>query len=83
MKVIFAGAPDLAVPSLRALADSRHEVALVITQPDRPAGRGRKLRSPPVKSFAESRGIPILQPVSINRPDAVAAMRAVRPDAVG
>ena len=82
MKIIFAGAPDLAVPALRALADSRHCVALVITQPDRPAGRGRKLTAPPIKTFAESRGIRVLQPASINRPDAVEAMRAIEPDAI-
>jgi len=82
VKVIFAGAPDLALPALRALAESRHDVVLVITQPDRPAGRGRKLTAPPVKTFAESCGIRVLQPVSINRPDAVEAMRAVRPDAI-
>jgi len=82
LNVIFAGVPDLAVPALRALADSQHDVALVVTQPDRPAGRGRKLKAPPVKSFAESRGIPVIQPESINRPDAVEAVRVVRPDTI-
>lgn len=61
MRVVFLGTPAFAVPSLTALA-RRHEVALVLTQPDRPKGRGRALAEPPVKELARSLGLPVLQP---------------------
>lgn len=61
MRVVFLGTPEFAVPSLEALA-RRHEVALVLTQPDRPKGRGRKLAEPPVKTLALGLGLPVLQP---------------------
>lgn len=62
MRVVFWGTPDFALPSLRALLASDHEVIGVVTQPDRPAGRGRKLQAPPVKREIEGHDIPILQP---------------------
>jgi methionyl-tRNA formyltransferase len=62
MKIIFAGTPEFAVPTLRMLLDSEHEVCAVYTQPDRPAGRGRKLHPSPVKELALKAGIPVLQP---------------------
>lgn len=62
MKIIFAGTPEFAVPTLAALLRSGHEVCAVYTQPDRPAGRGRKLRPSPVKVLALEHGIPVLQP---------------------
>lgn len=65
MKVIFLGTPELAVPSLRAI-HRKHDVRLVVTQPDRPRGRGRRLASPPVRICAEELGIPLLQPSSLN-----------------
>ena len=52
MKIIFAGTPEFAVPCLQALLDSEHEICAVYTQPDRPAGRGRKLQPSPVKELA-------------------------------
>ena len=61
MRVVFFGTPEFAVPSLAALA-RRHEVALALTQPDRPKGRGRQLAEPPVKALARELGIPVLQP---------------------
>ena len=82
MKIVFAGTPALAIPTLTALLDSAHEVSLVVTQPDRPAGRGRKLVAPPVKTIALSRGIPVIQPSSINNPESVEAIRDVQPDAI-
>jgi methionyl-tRNA formyltransferase len=82
MKICFAGTPDFAVPMLEALLRSRHAVCLVVTQPDKPRGRGRVPWSPPVKELAQSRGVPVIQPESINRPDAVAALRAAAPDAI-
>jgi methionyl-tRNA formyltransferase len=61
MRVVFFGTPEFAVPSLAALA-RRHEVALALTQPDRPKGRGRQVAEPPVKALARELGIPVLQP---------------------
>ena len=65
MRTVFFGTPELAVPSLEAVA-ARHEVAAVVCQPDRPKGRGKKLQPPPVKAWAEARGIPVLQPAKLN-----------------
>lgn len=62
MKVLFWGTPDFAIPSLRALVGEGHEVVGVVTQPDRPAGRGRSLRASPVKEAALAEGIPVLTP---------------------
>ncbi|MDR6672111.1 methionyl-tRNA formyltransferase [Xanthomonas sp. 1678] len=79
MKIVFAGTPDFAVPSLRAAAQ-RHEVVAVYTQPDRPAGRGRGLTPSPVKLEAVARGIPVLQPDTLRSPDALQTLRALQPD---
>lgn len=62
MRIIFAGTPDFAVPALQALLDSEHEIRAVYTQPDRPAGRGRKLTPSPVKALALTAGLPVYQP---------------------
>jgi methionyl-tRNA formyltransferase len=62
LRVIYAGTPEFAVPALQSLIESHHEVVVVYTQPDRPAGRGRKLQASPVKLTAESAGIPVEQP---------------------
>jgi methionyl-tRNA formyltransferase len=82
MKICFAGTPEFAVPSLAALLKSRHEVALVVTQPDRPAGRRRHLTPPPVKLTALEHGVAVIQPESINRPEAVRALHEIKPDAL-
>jgi methionyl-tRNA formyltransferase len=68
MKLIFAGTPEFARAALAALIDAGHEVALVLTQPDRPSGRGMKLTPSPVKQEAEKRGIPVYQPASLKDP---------------
>jgi methionyl-tRNA formyltransferase len=65
MKIIYAGTPDFAVPALQALIGSEHEVVAVYTQPDRPAGRGRKLQFGPVKQVAVDAGIQVEQPLSL------------------
>jgi methionyl-tRNA formyltransferase len=65
MKIIFAGTPEFAVPTLQMLLDSEHEVCAVYTQPDRPAGRGRKLQPSPVKELALKTGIPVFQPETL------------------
>jgi len=63
------GTPEFAVPALRALDASRHEVAAVVTRPDRPKGRGRKLTPPPVKVAAEELGYAVVQPGCIHQPE--------------
>jgi methionyl-tRNA formyltransferase len=70
LKIIFAGTPDFAATILKALLDSEHEVVAVYTQPDRPAGRGRKLKASPVKVLAQEHGLPVLQPDSLKNPEA-------------
>lgn len=69
MRIIFAGTPDFAVPALKMLMDSKHEVCAVYTQPDRPAGRGRKLTPSPVKVLALEANIPVLQPETLKTDD--------------
>ncbi len=65
MSIVFAGTPEFAASTLRALAESKHDVCLVLTQPDRPKGRGRKLAASPVKSLAGELGVPVAQPVTL------------------
>jgi methionyl-tRNA formyltransferase len=79
MRIVFAGTPEFAVPSLRAAAQ-RHEVVAVYTQPDRPAGRGRGLTPSPVKLEAIARGIPVLQPETLRSPESQDALRRLGPD---
>jgi methionyl-tRNA formyltransferase len=74
MRIVFMGSPEFAVPALQALL-GRHDVALVVTQPDKPAGRGGKLTPPPVKVVAEAAGIPVLQPRSARAPEVAAQLR--------
>ena len=76
MKIVFMGTPDFAVPCLRTLAESGHEVAAVFTQPDKPKGRGYKMIPTPVKAAAEGYGIPVYQPLSLRKgEDAEESMR--------
>lgn len=70
LRIIYAGTPEFAVPALQALIDSPHTVVAVYTQPDRPAGRGRKLRASPVKELALKYDIPVEQPDSLRNPEA-------------
>ncbi len=80
-RVVFMGTPDFAVPSLRALAeDGRYDIVGVITQPDRPAGRGNRLTACPVKQYAVEKGLPVYQFERIRRPEGVAQMKALAPD---
>ncbi|WP_053693998.1 methionyl-tRNA formyltransferase [Streptomyces sp. WM6372] len=81
MKLVFAGTPEVAVPALDALiASGRHEVAAVITRPDAPAGRGRRLVASPVAERAEEAGIEILKPVRPRDPEFQARLREIGPD---
>ncbi len=65
MKIVFAGTPEFAAIALQSLLDAGFEIPLVLTQPDRPAGRGMQLHAPPVKQLAQSKGIPVAQPQSL------------------
>ncbi|MDX3533326.1 methionyl-tRNA formyltransferase [Streptomyces sp. MB09-01] len=81
MKLVFAGTPEVAVPALDALiASGRHEVAAVVTRPDAPAGRGRRLVASPVAERAEEAGIEILKPARPRDPDFQARLREIAPD---
>ena len=79
MRVIFMGTPEFAVPSLQVLTEMA-DVVCVITQPDKPKGRGHKLQSPPVKIFAEKNNIPVLQPSKLKSPDVLAKLAEFQAD---
>ena len=80
MRVIFMGTPDFAVPTLQQLVDSEGSVVGVVCQPDRPSGRGKKIRFGPVKSFALERNIPVIQPEKMKDPAFLEALRSWKPD---
>lgn len=80
LRIIFAGTPEFAASCLDALLKTHHEIVAVYTQPDRPAGRGRKLRPSPVKTLAEQHQLPIHQPVSLKQPDEQATLQALNAD---
>lgn len=82
MRVVFAGTPEFALPSLDALAASEHELACVVTQPDRPAGRGRKPAAAPVKQRAAELGLALRQPPSLKDDAAYEALAALAPDVI-
>ncbi len=79
MRLVFLGSPEFAVPALEGLT-AHYEVVGVVTQPDRPAGRGRRLRPPAVRLAAHHLGLPVLQPDRLSTPEALAAVRAWAPD---
>ncbi len=81
MRVVFAGTPEVAVPALDAVAASRHELVGVVTRPDAPSGRGRRLVASPVAERAEELGVPVLKPGHPREPEFQAALAALRPDA--
>jgi methionyl-tRNA formyltransferase len=81
LRTVFMGTPRFAIPSLAALAESV-DVTLVLCNPDRPAGRGRSMASPPVKEEAVRRGIPVFQPEKARHPDAIARIAAEAPDLI-
>lgn len=86
MKIVFMGTPDFAVPCLRVLAESKHEVVAVFTQPDKPKGRGYKMIPTPVKSAALEYGLPVYQPLSLrNGDDALESynlLKSLKPDII-
>jgi methionyl-tRNA formyltransferase len=79
MRVVMIGTGDFATPTFRALLGSRHEVAGLVTNPDRPSGRERETVRP-IKQLAVERGVPVFQPESINTPEGAAGVRALRPE---
>ncbi|ONH53375.1 methionyl-tRNA formyltransferase [Frankia sp. CcI49] len=81
MRLVFAGTPDVAIPSLRALLDSpRHQVVAVVTRPDRPAGRGRRVRPSPVHELAGERGLEVLSPARAGDPEFLGRLGEIAPD---
>ncbi len=80
MRLVFAGTPAVAVPSLNALIASRHEVVAVLTRPDAPVGRGRRVSRSPVAVAADEAGIPVLQPATLRDEAVIAQLRALAPD---
>lgn len=81
-RIIFMGTPDFAVPTLEALIQGPDEIIAVVTQPDRPKGRGRKLVAPPIKIVAEKYGIDLYQPTSIRTPEFHITLRSYDPDII-
>jgi len=82
LRLIFAGTPEFAAFHLKALIDSEHQLLAVYTQPDRPAGRGKKLQGSPVKQLAERCALPVRQPPTLRDPEAQAQLAALEADAL-
>ncbi|MDD5559267.1 methionyl-tRNA formyltransferase [Candidatus Methylomirabilis sp.] len=82
MRVSFMGTPTFALPSLKALMAAGHDICMVVTQPDRPAGRGRVPTSPPVKLAAQEHELPVLQPEKVGEPAVISALQAAQPETI-
>jgi methionyl-tRNA formyltransferase len=82
MRLIFLGTPAFAVPTLERMVEAGHQVLVVVTQPDRPSGRGQHAAPPPVKEAAGRLGLPVYQPERVRRPEAVEYLRALGADAM-
>lgn len=82
MNVIFMGTPEFAVPTLKALNEKGHEIKLVVTQPDKPSGRGKKLKKSEVKEAAEQLGLPVFQPDKIKKPENIEVLKSYNPDVI-
>ena len=82
MKVIFMGTPDFAVNTLEKIIEAGHEVMLVVTQPDKPKGRGNTMQFPPVKECAVSHGLEVFQPVKIREDASVEYLKKFAPDII-
>jgi methionyl-tRNA formyltransferase len=80
-RLVFMGSPEFAIPTLRALVEN-YRVIGVVTQPDRPAGRGRSLKPPPIKTLADEMGIPIIQPVRLTDSEAKSQLKRWSPDLI-
>lgn len=82
LRIVFMGTPEFACPTLRTLIERGEQVVAVVTQPDRPKGRGQQTLPPPVKVVALEHGIPVLQPVKVRLPESIEEIRALEPDLV-
>ena len=82
MRIVFMGSPAFALPTLRGLIENEHEVVGVVTQPDRPAGRGRTTRRAPAAELAAEHGLQLLQPANVNTAEALESLRALDPEAL-
>ncbi|MBO0830266.1 MAG: methionyl-tRNA formyltransferase [Streptosporangiales bacterium] len=80
MRLVFAGTPDVALPALDALLASRHEVVAVLTRPDAPSGRGRRVEAGPVARRAEQAGVEVLKPARVGEPAVLARLEQLAPD---
>lgn len=80
MRIVFMGTPEFAVTTLKTLLDNNYEIAAVVTAPDKPAGRGKKLQASEVKKFALERNLPVLQPEKLKNPDFLAQLKALNAD---
>jgi methionyl-tRNA formyltransferase len=82
LRIVFMGTPEFACPTLKTLIERGEQVVAVVTQPDRPKGRGQQTLPPPVKVLALEHGIPVMQPVKVRHPDAIEEIRALKPDLI-
>lgn len=82
MRIVYMGTPDFSVPALSALVEAGHEVAAVVTQPDKPKGRGKEILMTPVKEKALEYGIPVYQPVKARNPEFVQVLKDLEPDVI-
>ena len=82
MRIAFMGTPDFSVPALKALVEAGHQVTAVVTQPDKPKGRGKDVQMTPVKIQALEYGIPVYQPVKVKTPEFVEVLKKEAPDAI-
>ncbi len=80
MRIVFMGTPEFAIPSLKILLENKFDVVSVVTTPDKPSGRGQRLSTSPVKSFAVSRSLPLLQPEKLKDPGFVESLKQCSPD---
>ena len=80
MKIVFMGTPEFAIPSIQKIHNSSHSILSLVTQPDRPKGRGQKQIGPPIKSFAVENNIPVLQPEKVNTEDFISSLLKNKPD---
>ena len=82
MKIVFMGTPNFALPSLRRVLKDGHQIHTLVTRPDRPKGRGRKIAPPPTKELAISQGIPVEQPTDLRRHDFYNRLKSLRPEVI-
>lgn len=82
MRIVFMGTPDFSVPALEALLEAGHEIAAVVTQPDKPKGRGGRVQMPPVKLKALEKNIPVYQPVKVKTPEFTQLLRELAPEVI-